>query len=219
MLSFPAALLVEQRLSPLNGVSQEETGIMAMGEHAMTLLQRRQDLITGEELSRMPDLGPCELVEGRIVPMPPTSYAHGEIEADVSAALKAYARGIGKGRIMAGEVGIYVRCDPDTVRAADVLFISNERYARRESASYLDVAPELVVEILSPDDLWSEVMEKLSDYFVAGVDAVWVINPRRKEVFSYRSLTEVQRFGEGQILTDEEILPGFVVSVSELFRG
>jgi Uma2 family endonuclease len=186
----------------------------------MTLLQRRQDqLITGEELSRMPDLGPSELVEGRIVPMPPASYIHGEIETDVSAALKAYARETGKGRVMGGEVGIYVRRDPDTVRAADVLFISHERYSRRESKSYLDVAPELVAEILSPDDLWSEVMEKLSEYFSAGVDAVWVLDPRRKEVFSYRSLTEVQRFGEGQILTDEEILPGFSFPVSELFRS
>jgi Uma2 family endonuclease len=184
----------------------------------MTLLQRRQDLITGEELSRMPGLGPCELVEGRIVPMSPTSYIHGEIEAEVSAALKAYARAAGKGRVMGGEVGIYIRRDPDTVRAADVLFISSGRYARRESASYLDVAPELVVEILSPDDLWSEVMEKLSDYFSAGVDAVWVLDPRRKEVFSYRSLTGVQRFAEGQILTEEQLLPGFALSVSELFR-
>jgi Uma2 family endonuclease len=185
----------------------------------MTLAQHRQDqLITGEELSRMPDLGPCELVEGRIVPMPPTSYTHGEIETDVSAALNAYARQTGRGRVMGGEVGIYVRRDPDTVRAADVLFISNERYSRRESKSYLDVAPELVVEILSPDDLWSEVMEKLDEYLSAGVDAVWIVDPKRKTVFSYHSLTEVRRFTEGQVLMEEEILPGFAHPVSALFR-
>ena len=184
----------------------------------MALLQRRQDqLITGEELSRMPDLGPCELVEGRIVPMPPTNYVHGEIETDVSAALKAFARATGKGRVMGGEVGIYVRRDPDTVRAADVLFISNERYTRRDSKSYLDVPPELVVEILSPDDLWSEVMEKLDEYFAAGVDAVWILDPRRKAVFSYRSLTEVRLLGEEQVLTEEEILPGFAHPVSGFF--
>ena len=186
----------------------------------MTLARHRQDqLITGEELSRMSDLGPCELVEGRIVPMPPTSYTHGEIETDVSAALNGYARQTRKGRVMGGEVGIYVRRDPDTVRAADVLFISHERYSRRESKSYLDVAPELVVEILSPDDLWSEVMDKLDEYFAAGVDAVWILDPRRKVVFSYRSLTEVRQLGEGQVLTEEEILPGFAHPVSELFRG
>jgi Uma2 family endonuclease len=62
-------------------------------------------------------------------------------------------------------------------------------------------------------------MEKLSEYFSAGVDAVWVLDPKRKEVFSYRSLTEVQRFGEGQTLTEEEILPGFALAISDLFRG
>jgi len=186
----------------------------------MALLQRRQDqLITGEELSRLPDLGPCELVEGRIVPMPPTNYIHGEIETDLSAALNAYVRETGRGRVMGGEVGIYVRRDPDTVRAADVLFISHERYARCQSRSYFDVAPELVVEILSPDDLWSEVIEKLSEYLSAGVDAVWIVDPRRREVFSYRSLTEVQRFCEGQSLAEEEVLPGFRLPVSELFRS
>ena len=184
----------------------------------MTLAQSRQDqLITGEELSRMP-VGPCELVEGRVVSRPPTNYTHGEIETDVSTALKAYARETGRGRVMGGEVGIFIRHAPDTVRAADVLFISHERYTRRQSRSYLDVSPELVVEILSPDDPWSEVMEKLSDYFSAGVDVVWVVNPRRREVYAYRSLTEVRRFGEEQVLTEEEILPRFALPVSDLFR-
>jgi Uma2 family endonuclease len=68
-------------------------------------------------------------------------------------------------------------------------------------------------------DLWSEVIEKLGEYLSAGVDAVWIVDPRRKEVFSYRSLTEVQRFCEGQSLAEEEALPGFLLPVSELFRG
>ena len=185
----------------------------------MTLAQHKQDqLITGEELSQIPDLGPCELVKGRIVPMPPTNHIHGEVETDVSTELKIYARRTGRGRVMGGEVGIYVRRDPDTVRAADVLYISHERYSRHTSASYLDVPPELVVEILSPDDLWSEVMEKLEEYLSAGVDAVWILDPRRKTVFSYRSLTQAQRFEEGQTLRDEELLPGFSIAVSDLFR-
>jgi len=61
-------------------------------------------------------------------------------------------------------------------------------------------------------------MEKLSDYFSAGVDVVWVVDPRRREVYAYRSLTDVRRFGEEQVLTEEEILPAFALPVSELFR-
>jgi Uma2 family endonuclease len=185
----------------------------------MALVRPSEEIwMTAEELFRRPDLGPCELVEGRLVLMTPTGYTHGEIETELSAALRAYARETGRGRVMGGEVGVYIRRNPDTVRAADVLLISAERYARRQSASYLDVPPELAVEILSPDDSWSEVMEKLSDYLAAGVDAVWVVDPRRREVFSYRSLTSTRRFAVGDVLTDEELLPGFALPVSDLFR-
>jgi Uma2 family endonuclease len=179
--------------------------------------QVEQGLVTGEELYRRPDLGPCELVDGRIVPMSPTGSRHGSLEASLAASLLAYARETGRGKVLSGEVGIYVRRNPDTVRAADVLFISNERWARRGSEGYLDVAPELVVEILSPDDRWSDVTAKLADYFAAGVEVVWVVDPSLRKVFAYRSLTEVRQFGEGDLLLDEELLPGFSLRLADLF--
>lgn len=173
--------------------------------------------VTGEELFRRPDLEPCELVEGRIVPLSPTGFLHGDFELELGGALRAWARETGRGRAVSGEVGIYVRHDPDTVRAADLLYISHERLAGRTPSGYLDVAPELVVEILSPDDRWNEVMEKLAEYFAAGVDRVWVVAPKLRSVFSYCSLTESRQVGEGDILSDEEILPGFSLPVAQLF--
>ncbi|HEX9670214.1 MAG TPA: Uma2 family endonuclease [Thermoanaerobaculia bacterium] len=180
--------------------------------------QVEQGVVTGEELYRRPDLGPCELVDGRIVPMSPTGDLHGGIEAILAAALLAYARETGRGKVRSGEVGIYVRRGPDTVRAADVLFISNERWARRSSEGYLDVAPELVVEILSPDDRWTDVTIKLADYFAAGVVAVWVVDPSLRKVFAYRSLTDVRQF-EDDRLVEEDVLPGFSLSLADLFAG
>jgi len=180
--------------------------------------QVEQGVVTGEELYRRPDLGPCELVDGRIVPRSPTGDLHGVIEAILAAALLAYARETGRGKVRSGEVGIYVRRGPDTVRAADVLFISNERWARRSSEGYLDVAPELVVEILSPDDRWSDVTAKLADYFTAGVEVVWVVDPSLRKVFAYRSLTDVRQF-EDDRLVEEDVLPGFSLSLADLFAG
>src|SRR5262245_59608833 len=119
----------------------------------MALLKdHKETLMTGEELFRRPDLGPCELVNGRIVPLPPTGYGHGFVEARLASRLQMYAENSGRGEVMTGEAGIYIRRNPDTVRASDTAFISNERLARRKSSTYLDVAPELVVEVLSPDD-------------------------------------------------------------------
>lgn len=178
---------------------------------------REERLLTGEDLLRLPDLGPCELVRGRIVPMTPTGFRHGEIELNLGAALRDWARESGRGRAQVGEVGIYVRRNPDTVRAADVSFISHERLARQVSESYLDVPPELVVEILSPEDRWRDVQAKLDDYFSAGVDRVWVVDPKGCRLSVYFSPSQKQVFESGETLTDSELLPGFSLAVAEIF--
>jgi len=174
--------------------------------------------ITGEELAAMGDIGPCELVEGRIAHMSPTGEKHGCYEGNFYAALRSFVQVHHLGKVRVGEVGIYTRRHPDTARAADVLFISNERYARVRSSSYLDVAPELVVEILSPDDSWSEVTQKLREYFAIGVRLVWVADPRARSVYAYHSLTDVREFTENDDLTGDEVLPGFAVKVASLFE-
>lgn len=184
----------------------------------MALLRDHQEiLLTGEELFRRPDLEPCELVNGRVVPLSPTGYVHGSVESKLTKELEVWVGASRCGRVFCGEVGIYIRRNPDTVRAADALFISNDRFARQRAASYLDVAPELVVEILSPDDRWSDVMEKIGDYFSAGVDRVWVLDSKARRIFAYRSPTDVQHFELGDTLVDEEVLPGFRLSVSDIF--
>ncbi|HID62279.1 MAG TPA: Uma2 family endonuclease [Anaerolineae bacterium] len=174
-------------------------------------------LITGEELAAMGDIGPCELIEGRIVPMSPTGDEHGRIEANIGAELLAYVRSHKPGQVRVGEVGIYIRRNPDTVRGADVLFISNERYAQKRSPGYLDVAPDLVVEILLPNDSWIEVTQ-LREYFAIGVRLVWVADPQTRSVYAYRALTDVREFTENDDLPGDEVLPGFSVKVAHLFE-
>jgi len=175
-------------------------------------------LITGEELARCPDLNPCELVNGRVVPMARAGHIHGEAESRLDVELALHARQTGSGRVMVGEVGIYTCRDPDTVRGADIVFISQERYARRGPSAFLDVAPELVVEILSPEDRPGQVQDKIREYLSAGVDRVWFVNPRRRSVLVYRSSGQVEALEVGDTLRDEEILPGFALPLSELFR-
>jgi Putative restriction endonuclease len=96
----------------------------------MALLKESEAvLMSGEDLFRRPDLGPCELVNGRIVPLPPTGPDHGFVESNFAGELRSWARSTGLGRVLTGEVGLYVRRNPDTVRGADVVYISNGRYA------------------------------------------------------------------------------------------
>ncbi len=187
---------------------------------AMVIEQARTEteLITGEQLAAMGDIGPCELVKGRIVPVAPAGDEHGKIEIKIGTILYAFVMAHNLGKVRVGEVGIYTRRNPDTVRGADVLFISNERYARKTSRSFLDVAPDLVVEILSPSDRWTDVMGKLREYFAIGVRLVWVIDPRARCVYAYQSLTDVREFTEEDELPGDDVLPGFSVKVAELFE-
>lgn len=186
----------------------------------MALLQKSPDkLITGEELLRMPDLGPCELVDGRIVPMTLTKLRHGAVEARVGSRLQVWVDETERGMVGGGDVGIYTRRNPDTVRGADYVFISNERLAQCSEDNFLEVAPELVVEVLSPDDRWKQVMKKVGEYLSVGVLRVWVFDPKKRRVLVYRSLEEVTELGVGDILEDEELLPGFSLPLSVVFRA
>jgi Uma2 family endonuclease len=175
--------------------------------------------ITGEELADLPGVGPCELVEGRIVPMSPTGGEHGRVEGNFFAAIQSFARERGLGKVLVGEVGVFTRRSPDTVRGADVAFLSNDRYGKLASKrGFLDVAPDLVVEVLSPRDSAVGLTQKLREYFAVGVRLVWVADPEAKAVLAYRSLTDVREFRESDRLPGDDVLPGFAVGVAHLFE-
>ena len=190
---------------------------MAMQAVAEQVQLETDRLITGEELLEMGDIGPCELVEGKIVPMSPTKIQHGRFEYKLARLLGDFAAEHDLGEVMVGEVGIYVQRDPDTIRAADILFISHERLAQAKPDSFLDVPPELVVEIMSPSDRWSEVRRKLREYFAAGVNVVLIVEPDERTLSIYRAPTELQELTETAVLTLDDILPGFRCPVAELF--
>jgi Uma2 family endonuclease len=173
--------------------------------------------LTGDELFAMGDIGRVELVKGEVVPMSPTGHAHGFIEVNFAAVLHAFVHKRKLGRVLGGEVGIYTHRNPDTVRGADVAFISNGRLAQVQSIGYLDVAPELIVEVMSPDDRWGEVNDKLAEYFAVGVQRVWVADPRRQQIHVYRSQTEIDILSVDDTLTGDELLPGFSVAVADIF--
>ena len=175
--------------------------------------------LTGDELHRMPWLNPCELVGGRVVRMTPTNPTHGRIEVNVAAALRSFARSRNLGIVMAGEVGVFTTRDPDSVRAPDVLFLSHERdAARTRRDGFLEVAPELVVEILSPTDRRDEVQRKLREYFAAGVLVAWVVDPAESAVRVHAAHGEPRRLAAGDVLSGGNILPGLELPVDEVFE-
>jgi len=176
----------------------------------------KTELITGEALLAMGDIGPCELIDGRIVPMSLTGDGHGYIEFNLGAELRQFVRKHKLGRIMGGEIGIYIRRNPDQIRGADIVLISKEKLPEL-TGKFLEVAPELVVEVMSPNDVWEEVRRKLADYFSIGVEQVWVVEPRNRKGLIYRSNTDIEEFGEGDTLLGDGILAGFQLEISTFF--
>lgn len=182
-----------------------------------TLAPPTEKLLTGPEAWALGDIGSYELIEGKIVPMSPTKHRHGKLELRLGKVLAIFVDDHRLGEVQTGEVGIYIRRNPDTVRAADVLFISNERLAKAAPNDFLTVAPELVAEIVSPDDRWSEIRRKVRDYVQVGVKVVLILDPQEQTLSVYHSLTEVRELTPTDTLTLPDILPGFSVPVADLF--
>ena len=175
--------------------------------------------MTGEELLRKPWMNPCELVGGRIVRMTPTNPTHGRIEVNVAVALSRFVRTQNLGVVMAGEVGVFTTRNPDTVRAPDVLFLSHARdAARTRRDGFLEVAPDLVVEILSPTDRPDTVRRKLDEYLAAGVRLAWVIDPAARTVHVHPASGEPRSLAAGDILAGAGVLPGFALPLDEIFE-
>jgi Uma2 family endonuclease len=165
-------------------------------------------LITGDELARMPDHELTELIDGRIVRLSPTNHEHGRIEANVSAVFRGFVRAQNLGLVMTGEVGIFTRRNPDRVRGADVVFISHAQYDRRtKTRAFLDVAPELVVEILSPER--PDTDQKVIEYLAIGVRLVLVVDPPGRTISAHRPNEVVRLYSELETVSCADALPGF----------
>jgi Uma2 family endonuclease len=184
-----------------------------------TLLEESERLITGEEFAAMGDTGRSELVNGRIVKMSPPQGAHGLCENKIAFLITRLVMEHKLGVVLTGEAGVYIKRNPDTIRGMDVAFISKERWAKQTNKNgYLEIGPDLVVEVVSPTDRWNDVTQKLREYFSIGVRVVWVADPAAQTVFVYRSLTEMQEVRSGDSLTGGDVLPNFSEPVADFFE-
>lgn len=182
----------------------------------MAMVLAEPKLITGEELLAMGAIGPCELIDGRIVPMTPPGGEQGVLEAILAWFLQNFVIPRKLGWVLSGEAGIYIRRNPDRVRGIDVAFISRQRQPSVPKG-YLATPPELIVEIVSPSDRWREVEDKIEEYFGIGVERVWVVDPESQTVRVYRSETVFIKLNKQDVLRGEGVLEGFSLPLEELF--
>lgn len=159
--------------------------------------------------------GRYELVEGEVVETDLPNDVQGEITANVGTAFNIYSRlrGIGRARVSTGHM---LRTGPDTVRGPDFSFVFQPRVEGRGSG-FPSGAPDIAVEVVSPSDTAAEVTPKVAEYLVGGSQRVWVVYPSVRQAFIHRADGTVLSYGGDDVITDEELLPGFSLPLSETF--
>ena len=183
----------------------------------------RERLLTAADLAALPRSLPSgdvnyELNHGRLVVMAPPGHAHGRRQAKIIQFLANQGEDKGHGEVC-GEVAIILRRSPDRVVGADAAFVLNKSLPVRKSPEgYLLTIPELVVEIRSKNDTRPEIAAKNEEYFDAGVELIWVIDPETQSVSASRRGQPDELFQPADTLTCQ-LIPGLAIAVSELFRG
>jgi Uma2 family endonuclease len=178
--------------------------------------------MTFDEFTRLSRDGRMrELVCGRVIEMNPPGSLHGIVVIRIASLLDAYVRSHGLGRVLGGDSGVVTRTNPDSLRGADVAYLSYSKAPKGSlgGKTYFSVAPELVFEVLSPFDRWSDVLEKIAEYLHAGVLAVCVANPDERTLQIFTSTSPVQTLTEADEFTVADILPGFRCGVADFFAN
>ena len=150
--------------------------------------------------------------------MPPAGGKHGSVAMRVGSLLSVHVRANDLGEVFAAETGFILRRNPDTVRAPDASFIAKDRLPEGElPIGYLEIVPDLAVEVVSPNDTTREVWDKVGDWLRAGTRLVWVIDPASRSVTVYRSMDDFQILSEGDELVGGEVIPGFTGNLRDQF--
>jgi Uma2 family endonuclease len=177
----------------------------------------RSERLTAEEFYAHPGRDSSELVRGRLRVSEPPGGEHGALAVRLAAKLAAHVERHGLGTVLV-ESGYVLRRKPDTVRGPDVSYISAVRLPPdRMPIAFIPIAPDLAVEVLSPDNRPGDLDDRIADYLEAGTRMVWVVDPRNAQVAVHRRFGAPEALGLADSLTGGDVIPGFRLSVAELF--
>jgi Uma2 family endonuclease len=189
-----------------------------------TLEQQQTDFMTAEEFFNSPYTESCELVKGKVVPKGrkfdiymPTGAKHGAVTDELESRMSYFVRENRLGKVFAAETGFILA--EGTVRGIDISFVGNEKLTEFGiPESFFPVAPDLAVEVISPENTSDEIQSKIEEYLSAGTKLVWVVYPKQKMIHAHRQTNVIKVLREGDELDGEDVLPNFKIKLTEIFE-
>lgn len=177
-------------------------------------------LLTVEDLANLGDTpGRHDLIRGELIRMSPAGARHGELALSIGGYLWSYVREHALGKTYAAETGFILARNPDVLLAPDVAFVRTDRLPPDdEQKGFLNLAPDLVVEVVSPSDRQADGHAKVIEYLRAGVQLVWVVDPVNRDVSVYLPDRTSRILTGDDVLDGGTVLPGFQLPLPEVFR-
>ena len=183
----------------------------------MTALKTQAKQWTIEDLAALPDDGNLyDVVEGELRRKAPPGWDHGDVLLALGGELRRFVMAHKLGRVSGGDPGHILARDPDTMVGPDIAFIRSDRLPA-DRRGWLDLAPDLAVEVISPGDSFSDVMDKADRFLAVGSRLIWLIDPLRKRVLVRAGNRPLVELTERDTLDGADVVPGFEVTVADLF--
>lgn len=177
------------------------------------------ELMTADQLERVQIPGKAtELARGRLVVSEPPGTHHGKIAGRLLLRVGTFVEGQRAGEVFGQDSGFKIATNPDTVRAPDLAFVAVDRLSRVGRRGYAALAPDLIAEILLPEDRLETVTSKVGEWLNAGARLAWVLDPERRLAHVHRPDGSFSLIDVGGALDGETVLPGFRCALADLFR-
>jgi Uma2 family endonuclease len=180
-------------------------------------MRTQLQLVEPEDLLAMPDGDRYELIDG-VPKEKPMGAESDEIALGVGAVIKQFVKANRLGHAYGSQTGFQCFSDKKLVRMPDASFVATGKLPDDKTPEgYIKVAPDLAVEVVSPNETYEEVETKVAEYRSAGVKLIWIVSPKSRTVMIRRLDGTCAEVNEKGTLSGEDVIPGFACPVAELF--
>lgn len=181
----------------------------------MSTLTRSENL-TEEQLLSLPHIGKAEMIDGRLI-VAPAGSEHGGTSMQLGRLLLNYVDEHRLGWVFDSSTGFYMRSGD--LLSPDVAFVSAARLKgmKRLPRRFFQGSPDLLAEVLSPNDTPHEIERKMTEYFASDTKLAWLVDPATKTVTPYHDAKPGRVLSGSDVLDGEDVVPGFTLPLEQLF--